>query len=76
MVGIRFPEKARDLSLLYCVKTNSWAHPGSYPMGTGGSFAGCKAAWEPTTHLLLVQMARMVEPYFHSPTGLYDIVLN
>jgi hypothetical protein len=42
--GVRFPAGARDFSLLHSIHTASGAHPASYPMGTGGSFAGCKAA--------------------------------
>jgi hypothetical protein len=34
----------RDVSLLHSVQTGSGAHPASYPMGTGGSFPGDKAA--------------------------------
>jgi hypothetical protein len=69
IAGIRFPEKTRDFSLLYFVQADYGAHPGSYPMGT-------KATWAPTIHILLVQMARMVDPYFQSLTSLHDIVLN
>jgi hypothetical protein len=29
-----------DFSLLHSVQTGSGAHPASYPIGTGGSFAG------------------------------------
>jgi hypothetical protein len=36
--------RARDLSLVYSVQTGYWAHPASYPMGTGGSVPGGKAA--------------------------------
>jgi hypothetical protein len=31
-------------SLLHVVQTDSGVHPASYPMGTGGSFSGVKAA--------------------------------
>jgi hypothetical protein len=41
---VRFPAGARDFSLLYSVQTGHEAHPASYPMGTGGSFPGGKAA--------------------------------
>jgi hypothetical protein len=34
--GVRSPTEAEDLSSSPCVKTGSGAHPGSYPMGTGG----------------------------------------
>jgi hypothetical protein len=34
----------KKLSLLHVVYTGSGAHPASYPMDTGGSFPGDKAA--------------------------------
>jgi hypothetical protein len=34
----------KDVSLLHSVQADSGAHPASYPMGTGGSFPGDKAA--------------------------------
>jgi hypothetical protein len=36
--------QSQELSLLHVVQTGSGAHPASYPMGTGGSFSGGKAA--------------------------------
>jgi hypothetical protein len=36
--------KGKDLSPLHVVQTGSGAEPVSYPMGTGGSFPGSKAA--------------------------------
>jgi hypothetical protein len=33
-----------EFSLLHVVQTGSGAHPASYPMGTGSSFPGGKAA--------------------------------
>jgi hypothetical protein len=44
MIGVPFPEGARNLSLLHRVQTGYGAHPASYPMGTGGSFSESKAA--------------------------------
>jgi hypothetical protein len=35
---------SQDFSLLHVVETGSEVHPTSYPMGTGGSFPGGKAA--------------------------------
>jgi len=35
---------AKNFSLHQCVQNNSGAHPASYPMGTGASFPGDKAA--------------------------------
>jgi hypothetical protein len=34
----------QELSLLHVVQTGSGVHPSSYPLGTGGSFPGGKAA--------------------------------
>jgi hypothetical protein len=41
---VPFPAGARDFSPLRVVQTCSGAHPPSYPMGTGGSIPGSKAA--------------------------------
>jgi hypothetical protein len=38
------PTGARIFLLLSSVQTGSGAYPASYPMGTGGSFSGFKAA--------------------------------
>jgi hypothetical protein len=38
------PSMARGFSVLHSVQTGFRAHPASYPMGTGGSFPGIKAA--------------------------------
>jgi hypothetical protein len=45
MRGVRFPVGAGNFSLHHRLQTGSGAHPASYPMGTGGSFPGSKAAW-------------------------------
>jgi hypothetical protein len=44
MIGIRFPAGAGNFSLRHRVQTGSGVHPASYPVGTGGSLAGCKTA--------------------------------
>jgi hypothetical protein len=44
MIGVRFPAGGRNSSLRHRVQTDSGAHPDSYPMGTGDSFPGDKAA--------------------------------
>jgi hypothetical protein len=41
---VRFPAGAGNISLHHRVQNGSGAHPASYPMGTGGSFPGSKAA--------------------------------
>jgi hypothetical protein len=40
---VRFPARAWNFSLHHRVQNGSGSHPGSYPMGTGGSFPGGKA---------------------------------
>jgi hypothetical protein len=42
--GVRIPAGAGNCSLRHRVQTGSGAHPVSYPVGTGGSFPGGKAA--------------------------------
>jgi hypothetical protein len=42
--GVRFPAGAGNFSLFLRVQTGSGAHPASFPMDTGGSFSGGKAA--------------------------------
>jgi hypothetical protein len=42
--GVRFPVGAGNFSVHRRVQNGSGAHPASYPMGTGGSFLGGKAA--------------------------------
>jgi hypothetical protein len=43
-IGVRFPAGAGNFYLNHRVQNGSGAHPASYPMGTRGSFPGCKAA--------------------------------
>jgi hypothetical protein len=46
MIGVGIPAEAGNFSLRRCVQTGSGPHPDFYPMGTGGSFPGGKAAGE------------------------------
>jgi hypothetical protein len=39
-IGVRFPAKARNISLIHSVQTGPGTHPASYIMGAGGSFPG------------------------------------
>jgi hypothetical protein len=41
---VQFPAGAANFSLHRRAQNGSGAHPSSYPMGTGGSFLGGKAA--------------------------------
>jgi hypothetical protein len=43
-VAVRVPVGSRMFSSIHIVQTGSGAHPASYPMVTGGSFPGGKAA--------------------------------
>jgi len=43
-LGVLFPARARNYSLLQRFQIGSGAHPTSYPMGTGVSFPEGKAA--------------------------------
>jgi hypothetical protein len=36
--GVRFPARARNISLFHSVQTGFGAHPAFYPVVTGGSF--------------------------------------
>jgi hypothetical protein len=42
-IGVRVP-RGQEFSILQVVLTGSESYPISYPMGTGGSFPGGKAA--------------------------------
>jgi hypothetical protein len=42
--GIGVPSPGRVKNFLHVVQTGSEAHPASYPLGSGGSFLGGKAA--------------------------------
>jgi hypothetical protein len=42
-IGVRLPAGTRGVSLLHKFQTGSWAHPASYPKGTGSCFRGGKA---------------------------------
>jgi hypothetical protein len=42
---VRFPAGAGNFSLHHCIQNGSGAHPTSYPVCTGDSFPGAKAAW-------------------------------
>jgi hypothetical protein len=44
MIGVRFPAGTGNFSLRHRVQIGCGVHPTSYPMGTGGSFLGGKAA--------------------------------
>jgi hypothetical protein len=37
-IGVQFPARASDFSLLLNIQTGSRAYPASYPAGTGASF--------------------------------------
>jgi hypothetical protein len=41
-IEVRYQAETRHYSSNLCVQTGSGAHPASYPVGTGGPFAGGK----------------------------------
>jgi hypothetical protein len=76
-VGARSPPGARNFSLLSNVHTGSGAHPAFYTMDTGIvslGWSGRGVKW--TTHLHILLMLRMLEPYFYFPITLHGVVLN
>jgi hypothetical protein len=44
MMGVRFPVGTGNLSFRHHVQTGFGSYLASYPVGTGNSFPGCKAA--------------------------------
>jgi hypothetical protein len=52
MVGVRFPVRTRELSLLYSIHTDSGANPASYTMGTGGPLPAIKRPEREADHPL------------------------
>jgi hypothetical protein len=50
MLGVRILAGVGNFALRQCVQTGTGAHPASYPMGTGGSFPGGKAAGPEANH--------------------------
>jgi hypothetical protein len=76
---VRFPTGARNFSLHHRVHNGSGAHPGSYLMGTRGSFPGGKAAGrvKMTTRLHLVSRSKNQWSYTSTPpVRLHSVVLN
>jgi len=69
MIGVRFPAGAGNFSLPHHVQTGSGTHPASYPMGTGGSFPGDKAAGREADHSppSNAEDIGCVDLYLHSP---------
>jgi hypothetical protein len=76
-VGVRVPV-GQEFSILHVVQTGFGVHPTSYPMGTGGSFPGGKAAgawsWPLTSSYFRGQ--ENVDLYIHSPIRRHGVVLN
>jgi hypothetical protein len=71
--GVRFPARARDISLLHSVHTSSEAHPASYPVGTGGSFTGVKRPGREADHSPQSSVARstVLELYLYQPPHVF-----
>jgi hypothetical protein len=66
--GVRVPAGAGDFSFHHRVQTGSGAHPASYPMGTGASFRGGKAAGSGADHSSpsSAEVKEFAELYLHS----------
>jgi hypothetical protein len=76
---VQFPAVAGNFSLHHRIQTGFRAHPASYPLGTGSSFPGGKAAGivKLTTHLHLVPRPRMHGAlYLYSLISLHGVVLS
>jgi hypothetical protein len=75
-IEVRSPVGAKDSSSSICVQTGSEAHPGSCPMGTGGSFPGGKARPGREADHLPPSSAEIVNEqqlYFLSPKSLHGV---
>jgi hypothetical protein len=72
--GSRFPAGAGNFSLHRRVQNGSGTHPASYPMATGGSFSGGKAADHSPPSSAVVK--EWVKLYLHSPIRLHGVVLS
>jgi hypothetical protein len=78
MIGVRFSAGAGNFSLRHRVEIVSRAHPASYPVGTGGSFSGGKAAGREADHSL-PSSAGIKNAWSYtstSPIHLHDVVLS
>jgi hypothetical protein len=76
---VRFPAGAGNFSLHHRVQNGSGAHPASYPVGTGVSFPGSKAARgvKLTTHLHLVPRSKKeLSCTSTTPIRLHGVVLG
>jgi hypothetical protein len=57
----------QEFSLLHVVQTGSGVHPASYPMGTGGSLPGGKAAGADQSPPTSAEVKKNMDLYIHSP---------
>jgi hypothetical protein len=75
--GIRFPARARNVSLLHSVHTGSEVHPASYPMRTDGSFQRVKQPKHgPHRSLPSSAQVKNMELYVHFPIKHRDDFAN
>jgi len=77
--GVRILPGAGYSFVHHCVHTGSGTHPASYPMVSGGSFPGGKAARgvKLITHLLLVPRSKNASSYNSTlPIHLHDVVFT
>jgi hypothetical protein len=68
---VRFSAGARDFCRLHRVQAGTGTHPGSYPMGAGGSFPGDKADHS-VACIAEVKNSGAIPPL---PTRLHSVVL-
>jgi hypothetical protein len=73
-----FPAGAGNFSLHLRFQNGSGAHPASYPVGTGGSFPGGKAAGPEADHSLPsnADVKECVELYLHFSSTPNCVVLS
>jgi hypothetical protein len=66
-IWVRFSAGARDFSFLYIVQRGPEAHPGSFPMSTGGTSLGIKRPGPETEHSPFHAELRIRESVFPLP---------
>jgi hypothetical protein len=75
-IGVLFPAKARNSSLLHSVHTGSGAHPATYIMGTERSSTGGIRPGREADHSPPSSDVKNGTAIIHSSTRLHEVVLN
>jgi hypothetical protein len=73
---VRFPERAKDFSLLLRAQASYGAYPASYPMSTEALSQGARLPKCETDHSLPSSADVKNEITLHFPVRLYGLVLN